>query len=307
MDRNGKVLLVVGALLAIFLVACGAMMVGGAVAYGAYRWLDNRGMEAGVVVEPEEWAEQLVTPAPEHRSEVFGALLVEVVAGTAADRAGLQPGELIVAVDGMPMDATHSLADLIGSYQPGDRVTLEVWRPGEYPDELQAVLGENPDQPGAPQLGVTFMPWQGPAEMPWPGVESEEWQQPSWTPSPRWQGSRGLVVVELIEGGPTDMAGVEVGDVLTQVDGAEVETRQDVIELLAQYVPGDKVVLTLFRHRNRQSREVTVTLGEHPDAPGMAFLGVSLGESMLDFELPGPKGLQEPQSFMLRSVPILAG
>ena len=313
MEKNTKVLLIVGALLAFVLVACGAMLVGGVAAYGVYRWFDVQ-HDTSAVIGPEEWAEPPIpraTPAPEYRGEMFGALLVEVAPGSAAERAGLQPGDLIVAVDRRAMDEGSNLADLIGGYQPGDRVTLEVWRPGEYPSDVQVTLDENPDRAGAARLGVTYRPWQGPADWPWPGAmqefEPEEWLDPQRTPMPGWRGTRGLVVVELVEGGPAEQAGVQVGDILTRLDGQEVETRQDVIDLLAQYEPGDKVVLTLYRHRNRQSREVTVTLGEHPNTPGMAYLGVSLGEGLLEFEQPGPRGIQEPQSLRPRAVPVLPG
>lgn len=311
MEKNTKVLLVIGALLAFFLVACGAMLMGGVAAFGVYRWLDVR-HDAAVVPGPEEWSEPAVpraTPVPEFRGEMFGALLVEVMPGSAAERAGLQPGDLIVAVDRRAMDEGSNLTDLIGGYKPGDRVTLEVWRPGGYPSDVQVTLDENPNEPGAPRLGVTYMPWQGSAEMPWPGAmlegEPEEVPEPLWTPMPGWQGARGLVVVELVEGGPAQQAGVQMGDILTRMDGKEVGVRQDVVDLLAQYAPGDQVVLTLYRHRSRGSREVTVTLGENPDRPGMAYLGVSLGETMREFEQPGPRGIQEPQSYQPQ--PVLPG
>ena len=96
-------------------------------------------------------------PAPQfpRLRGVGGALVREVVADSPAQKAGLKVGDVITAVDGVPLDENHRLADIVGQYQPGDQITLEVSRMGKTVT-LKATLGENPDSNGQPYLGVRY-------------------------------------------------------------------------------------------------------------------------------------------------------
>ncbi len=59
-----------------------------------------------------------------------GAVVVEVEPGSPADRAGLQPGDIVVAVDGDPVRSMPDLAGRVQLRAPGDEVELEVVREG---------------------------------------------------------------------------------------------------------------------------------------------------------------------------------
>ena len=84
-----------------------------------------------------------------------GAVVQEVVAGSPAEAAGVQVGDIIAVVDGTPIDANHRLADVVSQYQPGDRVKLKVWRAGNV-KSVTATLGENPQDSTRPYLGVRY-------------------------------------------------------------------------------------------------------------------------------------------------------
>ena len=84
-----------------------------------------------------------------------GAVVQEVVAGSPAEAAGVQVGDIITEVDGTPIDANHRLADVVSQYQPGDRVKLKVWRAGDA-KSVTATLGENPQDSTRPYLGVRY-------------------------------------------------------------------------------------------------------------------------------------------------------
>lgn len=79
-----------------------------------------------------------------------GVLVVDVVPGAPADRAGLRPdsangspGDVIVGLNGRPVDALEDLLTLLAELQPGDRVRVRVVRGGGVVD-LDAVLGVRP-------------------------------------------------------------------------------------------------------------------------------------------------------------------
>src|ERR1700760_3535011 len=59
---------------------------------------------------------------------VRGAWVLQVGPGSSATAAGLQPNDVIVAVDGHPIDTAASLTAEIAGHDAGDRVRLGVMR-----------------------------------------------------------------------------------------------------------------------------------------------------------------------------------
>ncbi|HET9164986.1 MAG TPA: trypsin-like peptidase domain-containing protein [Candidatus Angelobacter sp.] len=85
-----------------------------------------------------------------------GLLVVEVVPGSAADRAGLRAGterayvgnypimlggDLLVAIDGQPIEDQQDLSHVMQNHRSGDTVTLTIYR-GKKRMDIKAVLGE---------------------------------------------------------------------------------------------------------------------------------------------------------------------
>jgi serine protease Do len=60
----------------------------------------------------------------------YGAYIQEVEPGTPADRAGLEPGDIITAIDGQPIDAENGFVTVLMRFDPGDEVELTVVRDG---------------------------------------------------------------------------------------------------------------------------------------------------------------------------------
>ncbi len=54
-----------------------------------------------------------------------------IIAGSPAEKAGLREKDIIVKVDGVALDETHTLTSLLGSHSVGDEVTLTVSRDGK--------------------------------------------------------------------------------------------------------------------------------------------------------------------------------
>lgn len=68
-----------------------------------------------------------------------GVLVNQVAKDSPAERAGLENGDIILEVDGMAADA-DGLALMIGSFEPGTKIVLSIWRDGEEL-EIAAELG----------------------------------------------------------------------------------------------------------------------------------------------------------------------
>ncbi len=83
---------------------------------------------------------------------VLGVFVARVVPGGPSDEAGVRPGDIIVAIDEMPVRSFEDLISyLIEETQPGDQVVLEVLRNGRE-RTIQVTLGERPrEETGQPQ------------------------------------------------------------------------------------------------------------------------------------------------------------
>ncbi len=97
----------------------------------------------------------------------------------------------------------------------------------------------------------------------------------------------GALIQEVVQGAPAAEAGLQAGDVVTKVDNTPVDADHRLADIMAQYKPGDKVSLALWRAGN--TRQVTVTLGAHPDDAQRAYLGVKYGDLTPQRVTPQPK------------------
>ncbi len=70
-----------------------------------------------------------VQPMPELGDEVFR--IKDVVADSAAGRAGLQPNDIILEFDDVPIPDFKALVEKIGERQPGDKIRIQYRRAGE--------------------------------------------------------------------------------------------------------------------------------------------------------------------------------
>lgn len=73
---------------------------------------------------------------------------------------------------------------------------------------------------------------------------------------------RGVLIVQVAPNSPASEVDIQQGDILLAIDGAEVETSQDLQSELENFEPGDEV--TLLLNRDGSETEVTLTLGESP-------------------------------------------
>ncbi len=74
-------------------------------------------------------------------SKAQGALVRGVEQGSPAEKAGLEPGDIILKFEGKSIDKSSDLPRMVGNTKPGTRSALQVWRRGGM-REVQIVVGE---------------------------------------------------------------------------------------------------------------------------------------------------------------------
>jgi serine protease Do len=153
-----------------------------------------------------------------------GALIGDVEPGSPAARAGLQPGDIVVEVNGRPVTDGRELRLEVGSMPPGTQVKLRVLRNGQ-PRDVSMTLGEMPRQESAmttrekptathdsePRIGISVIDLS-------PEIR-EQLEIPANT--------KGIVVADVQEGSLAAEAGLLPGDVIQEANRKPIQNVSD--------------------------------------------------------------------------------
>jgi len=157
--------------------------------------------------------------------------VTRVLEGSPADRAGLEPGDLLRSIDGEPVrDGIEWDIALIGA-RPGRSIELGVERDGERRIARVELVPHPTVDPRAlawQRLGIRVEPLR------------EDYAR-------RLRRDGALVVADLERGGPAEEIGVRRNDILLSLGRHEVDTMEDLGILLEQIETGDTVDVTLLR------------------------------------------------------------
>jgi PDZ domain-containing protein len=107
-----------------------------------------------------------------------GALVAGVVPGLPAEGV-LQPGDIIVAVDGQPAHTAVEVVELTRRRAVGEQVRLAIVRDGQ-PLEMTLGTAGSPNEPGRPVVGAAISTYQFDVRLPFPvEIETESVGGPS--------------------------------------------------------------------------------------------------------------------------------
>lgn len=179
-----------------------------------------------------------------------GALVAEVDPKGPAAAAGIKPGDIILSVDGKPIEESSALPALIASTRPGSRASLDVWRRG-HAETLTARVAQL-DEPeesarAAPPPTGNRLAQTSKLGLAVRSLSSAE-QSRAQTP--------GHLVVEQAQG-PAAAAGVQPGDIILAVGDAPVGSIED----LRKAVQNAKGPLALLVQREDQRIYLPIRLG----------------------------------------------
>ena len=194
----------------------------------------------GVVIQnvDQGLADSFGLPQPE------GALVSSVEKGGAAERAGVEPGDVILKLNGEPVSQSTELPAVVAGLAPGTTVKLELWR-NHASREVNVKLAEMEDKRTAsnvdhPQAGGKL----GLAVRP---LTSQEQHQAN---------TQGGLLVEQVKGPAAD-AGLQQGDIVIAANGAPVSSVAD----LRTAVEKSKSHIALLVQRGETRLFVPVRVG----------------------------------------------
>ncbi|NND45032.1 MAG: DegQ family serine endoprotease [Xanthomonadales bacterium] len=169
-----------------------------------------------------------------------GALVNDVTPGGSADEAGIEPGDIILAFDGQPVETWNDLPPLVGANPPGTEATVRVSRNGEE-REFAVVLDALPsDDEGALAAAGDRSNRSNALGL---AVESIDPAQRS-----QLDDVEGGVIVTDVESDAAWRAGVRPGDVILMINNREI-TDMDAFDQVAADLPGNRsVALRIWRN-----------------------------------------------------------
>ncbi|HVY61842.1 MAG TPA: PDZ domain-containing protein, partial [Planctomycetota bacterium] len=213
---------------------------------GAVAFVDGaRGGEAAQPVSDDDGSEQRgIIGLHIYEDSDEAAKVDHVEPGSAAEKAKLKAGDVVVSVNGRAVKSGREFAAAIRSanVHAGDVVTIVVDRDG-FEKELKLRAAPAPES-------------AAPAK-PWLGLVAQS-------------GEQGLLIDEIAAGSPADKAGLKRGDVIKAVNGARIARLDDLRAALEGKKPGDELAFEVSRKIDDDwwTKKETVKLGKKPGEAG---------------------------------------
>jgi len=178
-----------------------------------------------------------------------GALVGEVVEGGPAAKAGLQAGDVIVQFDGHKVDDSASLRLMASQTAPGKEVRLALVRTGKGLERTVTLAQLPDDLAAAPDSGWSPKTTDRDA-LDGVGVEdlSRDVRRQMKVPAR----VDGALVTEVEPGSNAYKAGLRPGDIILEINHAEVGSADDAVRL-SEKVDGDKILLRVWSARGGMS------------------------------------------------------
>ncbi|CAM2158106.1 DegQ family serine endoprotease [Paraburkholderia tropica] len=174
-----------------------------------------------------------------------GALVSSVEPGGPADKAGIQPGDIILKFNGVNVETATDLPRMVGDTKPGAKATVTIWRKGATRDlpitiaEMQADKGAKADPKKAPEpkprpsnalgMSVTDIPADQLAQLK----------------------IKGGVVVDTVDG-PAARAGLQKGDIILRVGDTDIVNAKQFQDATSHLDPQKMVAILVRRGDNTQ-------------------------------------------------------
>jgi len=182
-----------------------------------------------------------------------GLLITYVKPDSPADDAGLKEGDIILKYEGNPVVYADDFIEMVQGTAPDTKVKMTIWRNGK---EITAkvTIGKHRET-----CGNYAFPYkkriiiQG--SRPVLGVQVQDLNE-DLAAYFKVEQDEGVLVTQVFDATPAAKAEIKSGDVITKLDDKVIGNTKTLIKTLGEYEDGDKVVLEIVRHGERQTKNV---------------------------------------------------
>ncbi|HET9304752.1 MAG TPA: Do family serine endopeptidase [Candidatus Sulfotelmatobacter sp.] len=173
-------------------------------------------------------------------STAMGGVVTQVEPDSPGAKAGLQTGDVITAIDGQKVNDAGELQVIVGQKQPGTKVELTVLRNGKT-ENVPVTL----DELGAKAAEGNGTASQGQGKMRWGislGNLSPDVREQLQVP----HDVHGALIEQVQPGSSADVAGLQQGDIILEVNRHKVQSASDVQQALSSVPKGQDALLLIW-------------------------------------------------------------
>jgi len=170
-----------------------------------------------------------------------GVLIPEVSPDSAADKAGLKHNDVILEINGEPVESEGAFRNRIAMLKPGTDVKLVIWRDGKR----KTITAELSKRPSTDELAGT---------LPAKTVEELGFTVQSLTDELResygYEGQSGVIVNNVVPGSQADRIGIVPGTLIKEVNRREVKNPREFSEAIEMAKKRGNVLLLIKQGRD---------------------------------------------------------
>ena len=169
--------------------------------------------------------------------EARGALVSEVFEGDPADKGGIKAGDVILGIEGKPIDDTRGLLMAVAGLPVGKKVNVRIWRDGEE-KTLAVLIAERKDGKrisGSDRLSETF------------GMTVQE-ITPEMMKYFKLPAKTGVIITDVVSGGAADDAGLRPQDIILEINRQKITSPEDYAEILSRRTADGTYLLRIKRN-----------------------------------------------------------
>src|SRR5579872_1390902 len=174
------------------------------------------------------------------RKDTTGAIVTQVESGSPGDKAGLKTGDVITELNGKKVEDAGGLQVVVGQTSPGTTIKLGVERDGKtmtVPVTLEA-MGARDKNSSESSSNSQEKPRWGIGLSDLTPEMRDQLQAPS--------DLQGAVIERVMPGSPADDAGLQRGDIITQVNRHDVHSASEVQDALKKIAKGQDALVPVW-------------------------------------------------------------
>ena len=168
-----------------------------------------------------------------------GAIISQVIKNSPAEDAGVEKQDVIIAVNGVKVDDSSNLKNLISSGRPHDKTKLTLIRDG-HEKKLTVTLGI---RPGEKELAETYRYGEKLFDILGLRVETFENRDPK-----NLDYVNGVKIVEVKKDSPASDNNINRGDIITEMGKTSIKEKNEYDSKLESYSKGDTIMLRIVRN-----------------------------------------------------------
>jgi len=178
-----------------------------------------------------------------------GALVASVEPGLPADKAGIKRYDVIIEVNGQPVEDNNDLRFKIAEIEPGTKVDIKVIRDGKEKTLTVKITEQEPEEekepttPSGKDLGISVTA-----------------MTPRLARKYGYRTQQGLLITQVRKYSEAQRRGLQAGDIILEVNRQEIDSVKDLEDVVEKAKSGEALILLIRRESSGEFQDFIVTL-----------------------------------------------